>query len=86
MAAIKKGLTMNSNTDIEKYDLGVTVKKAGYPLLVIALVESAYAALVAAGVHVDKALLYTVAVSGYSAIIAFINWIKNHKKGKLASA
>lgn len=64
----------------KKYDLGLTLKKAAYPLIVVAVVESAYAALVAAGVSIDKALLYTVAMSGYAALIGFINWLKNKKK------
>lgn len=66
--------------EVKKYDAGLTVKKTAIPLVVIALVEAASAALIAAGVNIDKAILYQIGIGGYAALIGFINWIKNRKK------
>jgi len=63
------------------YSAGLTVKKAGIPLVVIALVECAAAALPAAGVSIDKAVLYQIGISGYAAVIGAINFFKNRRRG-----
>lgn len=64
----------------KKYQLSTTLKKGSLPIILIAIVEAAHAALTSAGVNVDKAVLYTAAMSGYAALISLINWLKNKKK------
>lgn len=70
---------MNPNT----YSIGKTATKAAPPLLLIVLIPAAKAALAAAGITLDEQTLYTIALGGYGAILAFINWIKNRNKGKI---
>ena len=62
------------------YSAGKTAWKAAPPFVIIILVNSAKAALAAAGITIDDQTLYTAALSGYGAIAGLINWIKNRKK------
>lgn len=69
--------------DTNTYSIGKTATKAAPPLLLIVLIPAAKAALAAAGITLDEQTLYTIALGGYGAILAFINWIKNRNKGKI---
>ncbi len=69
-----------------KYNPFKTARKAAPPLIVIILVRAAMEAAKTAGIHIDESVFWETAALGYSTIIALINWIKNHKKGKETSA
>jgi len=70
------------NDIIQNYSFAKTATKAAPPLIVIILVPAAKAALAAANIVIDDATLYTIVLSGYGAIIGFINYLKNRNKGK----
>jgi hypothetical protein len=69
-----------------KYNPYKTVGKASPPLIIIILVRAVIEATKQAGIEIDENTIWEVAAGGYAALIALINWIKNHKKGKEASA
>ena len=62
------------------YSITKTAAKAAPSFIIILLVQAAKAALHAAGITIDDAQLYTVALAGTGALSAFINWLKNRKK------
>lgn len=64
------------------YNPGTTAKKTALPLIVVALVECAAAALPVAGVSIDKAVLYQIGIAGYSVIVGAVNFFKNRRRGR----
>jgi hypothetical protein len=65
-----------------KYNPITTAKKAAPPFLMILIVQAAAAAAKAAAIEIDDKTLYSIALAGYGGLVAFINWLKNRKKGK----
>lgn len=70
------------NTEIPAYSIAKTVTKTARPLLVILIVPAAKAALAAAGILIDDAMLFNITIAIYGGLIGLNNWIKNRKKGK----
>ena len=62
------------------YKLSITARKAAFPFICVVIVRAAIAAAEQAGIKIDESLIWTAAGAGYSALVALINWIKNHKK------
>ena len=65
-----------------KYNPLLTAKKASPPFLLILIIQAATAAAKAAGIEIDETTIYSIALAGYGGLIAFLNWLKNRKKGK----
>jgi hypothetical protein len=63
-----------------------TARKASPPLIIIILVRAVIEAARQAGIEIDENAVWEIAGAGYAGLIALINWIKNHKKGKESSA
>ena len=63
-----------------------TAGKSVPPLIIIVLVRAAMAAAEGADIHIDENIYWQGATIVYSVFLALVNWIKNHKKGKEASA
>jgi hypothetical protein len=61
------------------YDVGKTISKGAVPVALVGLVELLAVLLPKIGIQVEKSVLYSVAVSGYGALMAFVNWLKNRK-------
>jgi len=57
-----------------------TAKKAAVPLIIAILVRAALAVLEQQGIKIEESTVWEIAAAGYASLIAFINWIKNHKK------
>jgi hypothetical protein len=71
--------------DIDIYKPSKTVKKAVLPVSIIILLNIALSFVKQAGVSIDESIVWQIALAGYGGIVTFINWIKNHKRGKEAS-
>lgn len=63
-----------------QYSVLKTIFKGAPPLIIIILVQAACAAANAAGITVDSAFVMKIAMGGYGAYLALMNWIKNRKK------
>lgn len=68
--------------EIAKYNPAKTAKKAAIPGLIIILVNVVLSIAKSKGIEIDEAAVWEIALGGYGSIIALLNWIKNHKKGK----
>jgi hypothetical protein len=71
--------------DIDSYQPLKTVKKAALPAFIIIILNIALSFAKQYGVVLDESVVWELALAGYGALLALINWIKNHKKGKAAS-
>jgi hypothetical protein len=71
--------------EIEKYMPSKTAKKAAVPALILVLANIIVSLIKQAGIEIDDGVLWQSVFGGYGASIAFINYIKNHKRGKAAS-
>lgn len=69
----------------EKYLPSKTAGKAAIPASILILINIAIAVIKQNGIDIDESSVWQIALAGYGAIIALINWIKHHKKGKAAS-
>lgn len=65
-----------------RYSIVKTAGKAAPSIIVLVLVRVLKIALDAAGVAIDDATLYTIAIAGIGAVTSFINWLKHRKDGK----
>ena len=63
-----------------KYSIAKTAYKAAPPFILIILVNAIKASLHAVNITISDQDIYTVALAGYGAVSAFINWIKNKHK------
>lgn len=69
-----------------EYKASKTIKKAAVPVSILIIVNIILSIAKQYGIVVDESMVWKIALGGYGALLAFINWIKNHKKGKAASA
>jgi hypothetical protein len=75
---------MSDNTT-KTYSFTTTATKAAPPFIVLILVQAAKATLHALRINgITDDQLYTAALTGTAGIMAFINWLKNRNKGKIA--
>ena len=73
---------MNEKTEQNGYQVGKTIYKAAPPLILVILCPAIIAALKAQGIDISEEAIYSIALGGYGAVIAFLNWFKNRKKKK----
>lgn len=65
-----------------KYSPAKTAIKGAAPLAVLVVAWALRAAAARAGVAIDESTSYQVAILGYGAFLAFVNWLKNRKRGQ----
>lgn len=63
-----------------KYNPFKTARKSVPPLIAIVIIKSAMEAARSAGIHIDESVLWEISALIYSGVIAFVNWMKNHKR------
>jgi hypothetical protein len=65
---------------MDSYDIKKTLKKAGVPAFIIAIINAALYLAKQNGIDIDESKVWEVALGGYGSWIALVNWIKNRKK------
>ena len=63
-----------------QYSFEKTVKKGAIPIIFIVIVRALIAAMEQAGMKIIETDILTIAIAGYGALIAVINWLKNRNK------
>lgn len=62
------------------YSIKKTVAKGGIPIALVVVVKILVEIAKSQGITIDDGTALTIAMSGYGAIVGFLNWLKNRKK------